>query len=91
MLKKVLVTVATVAFMSAIFGGCNRAKNYCERADECNVLIGSSVDECTENMESCLDDLTSSEESDWEDDIDECLEHSGCDRFVTCLYGLYCF
>jgi len=71
--------------MASLFGCGSELHRSCERADECNLLQGVSVDECTENAERRAEDLNDDEATDLDTMLDECLDWESCDAFRECL------
>ncbi|MET0385790.1 MAG: hypothetical protein ABW321_07515 [Polyangiales bacterium] len=54
----------------------------CRKADECNVLEVSFQD-CSDEIHMCTDELVSSERSDWNVQIEDCLQLSNCNNFAA--------
>jgi hypothetical protein len=61
----------------------------CARADECNVLEpGTSVQDCTDLEVMCTDELISSAYTDWNAEVEACLELANCQNFLNCATEL---
>jgi len=61
----------------------------CERFDECTLLdAGVSVQDCIDNVSNCTDELVSSDRTDWNREIEECLENSNCVNFFNCYQNV---
>lgn len=60
-------------------------QRFCERMDECNALVGVSVDECTSDFADLLTELSDSDEKDCRTTLDRCMENESCDNFVVCV------
>jgi hypothetical protein len=75
-----------VGLLVASLWGCgSELHRTCERADECNLLRGVSVEECTENSERRAEDLNDDEATDLDTMLDDCLDWESCDAFQECL------
>lgn len=92
-MKKTIVCLGVLAVTLLFASGCSQVKNACERADECNLLTGESVEGCIDRMENCYEDFTDDEQADWDEDMKNCLDYEGCDRFTGCYLALrgFCY
>ena len=68
-----MTLIVCVAFLSGCF---NDAETICEKADECNILVGQSVEECVEDVEK---QGTDSEI----EDCATCAEEKSCGSIVA--------
>lgn len=66
-------------------------QQFCDRADECNLLEGMSVTECVEDYRDAVQDCTGTAEEDWEADVLDCIEENDddCGDWEACLYESY--
>ena len=68
-------------------GGGNVLEDFCDAYDECNLLEGMSAAECVQDFEDCEDDLLTSEVTDFEDELQDCLDsYSSCDDLYNCYW-----
>jgi len=57
----------------------------CEKADECNMLVGQSVSDCVGELTRITDDLTASQLEDFNTALQECLDsHTDCTNWQNC-------
>lgn len=84
---KASVLPAIIALL-LVSSACSSVENArCARADECNVLVGVSVDECTEQLSQIIDGVTSDEAADWRKKSSDCLDFQTCGNYLTCAAG----
>lgn len=68
-------------------GGGNVLVDFCDAYDECNMLEGMSASECVDDLESCEEDLLTSEVTDFEDELQDCVDtYTSCDELYDCYW-----
>ena len=71
--------------LALLLAGCGAPEaNLCDRLDECNALADMSINECTEVWTDALEDMSSAQASDCEAQLQDCLDLSSCDNFMSC-------
>ena len=60
-------------------------EEYCNRADDCNLLpLGTSIEDCTQQVDKLLESLTENERADYELGLKGCLALKSCSAFGDC-------
>ncbi len=86
--RHIVISSLCTLFMSMGLLACSSLEaNICDKLiEECKTTYGTikNVDDCTEQFEKDLDKLVSSKREDCENALDDCLDKSSCDNFITC-------
>jgi len=65
-------------------GASGTVVDYCERADSCNILVGTSADQCIDRIETALSQQPDSVRADVEGLMEGCLQFQTCELFAAC-------
>jgi hypothetical protein len=78
------VTLISSAACGGDDGASGTVVEYCSRADDCNILVGTSADQCIDRIETALENQPESVRADVEGLMEGCLQFQTCELFAAC-------